>query len=126
MQLFPQKNRDKVRKTWTLLICVLILVPAITVLAMPRSMILDPRLYLRILPMLFAGVISGWLGIWHLAGKRKLWSTLFMLSALILSLSLFYQYLWNGLLAASLMIIIDSAFAFWPARRADYHLSGEQ
>ena len=125
MELFPQKNRDKVLKTWTLLICIFILVPAIAVVALPRSMILDPELYLRILPILFAGLISGWLGIWHIAGMRKLWSTLFMLTAIFLCFWLLYEYLWNGLLAASLMIIIDSLFAFWPRRRADHHLSGE-
>src|SRR5262245_2520308 len=123
MKLFPQKDRDKFLKTWTLLICMFILVPATAVVALPRSMILDPELYLRILPILFAGLISGWLGIWHIAGMRKLWSTLFMLTAIFLSFSLFYKYLWNGLLAASLMIIIDSLFAFWPGRRPDHHLS---
>jgi hypothetical protein len=103
-----------------------IFVPAIAVVAMPRSLILDPEIYLRILPMIFGGLISGWLGIWHIAGMRKLWSTLFMLAAVILCFWLLYEYLWSGFLAASLMIIIDSFFAYWPERRHENHLSGEQ
>lgn len=126
MQLFPQKTWDKVWKTWALLICVFILVPAISAVCMPRSMILAPEIYLRIVPILFAGLISGWLGIWHLAGMRKLWSTLFMLTAIVLCFWLLREYLWNGLLAASLMIIVDSLFAFWPARQAGPHISEEQ
>jgi hypothetical protein len=99
----------------------LIMVPAIAVGMLPRSMILDPKFYLRILPMIFGGLIVGWLGIWHVAGMRGLWSVLFMMAALIFSFTLLKGYLWNGFLAASLMIIIDSFFAFWPARRADHH-----